>query len=139
MEILVAVLVVIIAVLVAVILWMKSSYMCRGGGNMHRTWDDAVEEAMEDFDFGRAASIMDFLRWGWLVGDSKLAIVPDEDAIRERVREMVADAVAGINREKSDRYFVTTGGYEVIATHSGDGNPQVVIKFVAVESGVEGA
>ena len=45
-------------------------------------------------------------------------------------------AIDGILDEKSDRYFVSSGGIEVVATYDLY-DPKIIIRFVAEESDME--
>ena len=59
--------------------------------------------------------------------------VPSADEIREHVENCIMQAIDGIMDEKSDRYFVSNGGIEVVATYDLY-DPKIIIRFVVEES-----
>ena len=98
-------------------------------------WKIARDEAMGEFNFRRAADVMQYLDWKWASVDMS---VPDEDDIREHVESAIDQAIAGLDEEHTDWYHVESGGYEVIASYSdesGKRKPSICIRFIVESSG----
>lgn len=101
--------------------------------NTRNTWINAGTESMGKFNFDRVAKVMKCLDWQWAECSYG---VPSADDIRAHVENSIMHAIDGIMDEKSDRYFVSSGGIEVVATYE-QYDPKIIIRFVAEESDPE--
>ena len=101
--------------------------------NTRNTWINAGTESMGKFNFDRVAKVMKCLDWQWAECSYG---VPSADEIRDHVENSIMQAIDGIMDEKSDRYFVSSGGIEVVATYDLY-DPKIIIRFVAEESDLE--
>ena len=101
--------------------------------NTRNTWINAGTESMGRFNFDRVAKVMKCLDWQWAECSYG---VPSANDIRIHVENSIMQAIDGILDEKSDRYFVSSGGIEVVATYDLY-DPKIIIRFVAEESDME--
>ena len=101
--------------------------------NTRNSWINVGTASMDKFNFDRVAKVMKCLDWQWAECSYG---VPSADEIRNHVENSIMQAIDGILDEKSDRYFVSSGGIEVVATYD-QYNPKIIIRFVVEESDIE--
>ncbi len=101
--------------------------------NTRNSWINVGTASMDKFNFDRVAKVMKCLDWKWAECSYG---VPSDEEIRNHVANSIMQAIDGILDEKSDRYFVSSGGIEVVATYD-QYNPKIIIRFVAEESDPE--
>lgn len=73
-----------------------------------------IDEVMDSFDFGKVASVMEFLGWKWGDCDGSKATVPDERTIRKEARRIMAQVIKDNQGECDGESCVACGGLMVL-------------------------
>lgn len=93
-----------------------------------------IHDTMENFDFRKVQSIMEFLDWRWAGGGYK---VPDQSQLKRQAHSLLVDAIELAEKEPFEHeevaYFSTTGGFKATAL-KGSNNK---VNFIRLEFIVE--
>lgn len=84
-----------------------------------RHQNPAIDEIMDNFDFGKVARAMEALEWKWSTEDGMM--VPDEPQLRATARRLLNEVAKG-----NEGAYTGTGGF--MARNLGDGNLQLTFE-----------
>ena len=71
------------------------------------TKQDHIDNVMDNFDFGKVASVMKHLNWRWAYCDTG---VPEEPALRQTARNNLS-TVYDYGSQQGRKYTMATGGF----------------------------
>lgn len=72
---------------------------------MKKKKQDAIDEIMDNFDFGKVAKVMEGLNWRWANSETELQI-PDVAELRKQARRLLKTAL-------KENTGIATGGFKV--------------------------
>lgn len=86
-----------------------------------------INDAMDAFEAGKVAKVMDTLDWKWY----NLESPPDEYEIRQKARQLLEDCVERAYRRPNEDNYLGSGGIETYAHYYDDIDAiELHVKFV---------
>ena len=94
-----------------------------------------IQGIMQEFDFERVHSVMDYLEWKWQIPSSSLddLEVPSLSRIKVAVYDLLARTCDRILEEKIESYLIGSGGFEARAWYEDGKITNLQLSFVLAE------
>lgn len=106
--------------------------------NDKTTWQDLIDECIDEFDFERVYSVMYFLDWKWFIDDKY--VIPSVRDLRKKARLLINTTIECLQNSPPDKpkATVTSGGLQVTVWDE-DGDKDIRLQFILTECSVTSA
>ena len=104
--------------------------------NLSNTDHDVVWEILENFDFDRVHSVMEFLGWTWhkhFPDKPEQVYVPDVNQLRTEARRRLISAIEWARDNEGKQYLSSSGGFEVTVEIDEWGKAWASLKFIVAD------
>lgn len=104
--------------------------------NLTDTDHEAIWEILENFDFNRVHSVMEFLGWTWhkqFKEEPEQVFVPDINELRTEARRRLIAAIEWARANEGKQYLSSSGGFEVTVEIDEWGKAWASLKFILTE------
>lgn len=90
------------------------------------------KEVLDNFDFEKVHSVMEFLNWTWVTKKNDRKIPSVKKKMKKHASFLIDDALKGLKKSGTTEYSAEVGGFEAYAFYGEEGL-EVVLRFIVEE------